>query len=104
MVSTLRGMRKYSTERASAKEFGGMMQTSPLNSTSDRGSKCFGSTMVLFTLVKIRNSFAHLPVRKRLDHFVLQRHAPDPAVWLDGHPFLLKCHCKFLLNSAVNSR
>jgi hypothetical protein len=26
-----------------------------------------------------------LPVRKRLNHFVLQRHAPDPAVWLNGH-------------------
>jgi len=30
MVRTLRGMRKYSTVRASAKEFGGMMQTSPV--------------------------------------------------------------------------
>jgi hypothetical protein len=29
MVSTLRGMRKYSTVRASAKLLGGMMQTSP---------------------------------------------------------------------------
>src|SRR5437763_10311932 len=35
------------------------------------------------------HAFAHLPVREWLDHFVLQRHAPDPAVWLDGHPFLL---------------
>src|SRR6202161_2678348 len=58
MVSTLRGMRKYSTERASANEFGGTMQTSPLNSTKDFASKCFGSTIVEFTLVKMRNSSA----------------------------------------------
>src|SRR6202166_185089 len=31
------------------------------------------------------DSFPHLPVRKRLNHFVLQRHAPDPAIWLNGH-------------------
>src|SRR5580692_7286843 len=58
IVSTFRGIRKYSTERASANEFGGTIQTSPLYSTSDRGSKCLGSTIVLFTLVKIRNSSA----------------------------------------------
>src|SRR5215467_4992878 len=58
MVSTLRGILKYSTERANAKELGGIMHTSPLNSTSDRGSKCLGSTIVLFTLVKMRNSSA----------------------------------------------
>jgi hypothetical protein len=29
-----------------------------------------------------------LPVGERLDHFVFQRHFPDPAVWLYGHPFL----------------
>ena len=34
------------------------------------------------------HSLAHLPVRERLDHLVLQRHAPDPTVWLNGHPFL----------------
>jgi len=34
-VSTLRGMRKYSTVRASANEFGGMMQISPLKSTKE---------------------------------------------------------------------
>ncbi len=33
MVSTLRGIRKYSIVRASANELGGMMQTSPLKST-----------------------------------------------------------------------
>ena len=44
IVITLRGMRKYSTVRARAKEFGGMMQTSPLKSTKERGSKRLGST------------------------------------------------------------
>src|SRR5579863_3726109 len=58
IVNTLRGMRKYSTERPSANELGGTMQTSPLNSTRDRGSKCLGSTIVEFTFVKIRNSLA----------------------------------------------
>src|SRR3954467_3397343 len=56
MVNTLRGMRKYSTVRARAKELGGMMQTSPLKSTNDFSSKCFGSTTVECTLVKILNS------------------------------------------------
>ncbi|MNT63532.1 hypothetical protein D3C72_2013570 [compost metagenome] len=51
-------MRKYSIVRASANEFGGMMQTSPLKSTNDFSSKFFGSTMVLLILVKILNSSA----------------------------------------------
>src|SRR5215471_5982507 len=58
MVSTLRGIRKYSTERAKANEFGGTMQTSPLYSTRERASKCLGSTIVEFTFVKMRNSSA----------------------------------------------
>src|SRR6188474_1071481 len=58
IVSTLRGIRKYSTDVASAKEFGGTMQTSPLNSTNDLGSKCFGSTTAERALVKILNSGA----------------------------------------------
>src|SRR6267154_4723801 len=58
IVSTFRGIRKYSTDRASANEFGGIMHTSPLNSTNDFGSNCFGSTIVEFTFVKIRNSSA----------------------------------------------
>src|SRR5216683_199810 len=58
MVSTLRGIRKYSTDRPSANEFGGIRQTAPLNSTSERGSKFFGSTMVEFTFVNMRNSSA----------------------------------------------
>src|ERR1019366_3792684 len=58
IVRTFRGMRKYSTERPSANELGGTMQTGPVNSTSDRGSKCLGSTMVEFTFVKMRNSSA----------------------------------------------
>ena len=56
IVSTLRGMRKYSTVRASANEFGGMMQTSPRKSTNDFSSKSFGSTIVELMLVKILNS------------------------------------------------
>jgi hypothetical protein len=45
-VITLRGILKYPTVRASANELGGMMQTSPLKSTDERGSKSLGSTMV----------------------------------------------------------
>src|SRR5215510_4836461 len=57
-VSTLRGMRKYSTDRASANELGGTMQTSPSYSTNDLGSNAFGSTIEFSTFVKIRNSRA----------------------------------------------
>ncbi len=39
-----RGMRKYSTVRASAKLFGGMMQTSVLRSTKLFAAKSLGST------------------------------------------------------------
>src|SRR5688572_28194559 len=60
IVTTSRGIRKYSTDRASANELGGTMQTSPSNSTNDFGSKCFGSTTELRTFVKMRNSFATL--------------------------------------------
>src|SRR6188474_2383817 len=56
MVSTLRGMRKYSTVRANANEFGGMMQTSPTKSTNEPASNAFGSTIVELMLVKILNS------------------------------------------------
>ncbi len=49
-------MRKYSTVRASAKEFGGMMQTSADTSTKLFSSNAFGSTMVELMLVKILNS------------------------------------------------
>src|SRR5882757_8041560 len=59
IVSTLRGMRKYSTVRASAKEFGGMMQTSAATSTKLPESKFFGSTIVELMFVKILNSPAH---------------------------------------------
>src|SRR5207245_10388119 len=58
IVSTFRGIRKYSTDLASANEFGGMMHTSPLNCTNDFGSNRFGPTIVEFTLVNIRNSCA----------------------------------------------
>src|SRR6187431_693405 len=56
IVSTLRGMRKYSTVRASANEFGGMTHDSALMSTNDLSSKFLGSTIVLFMLVKSLNS------------------------------------------------
>src|SRR4030065_517440 len=56
MVSTLRGMRKYSTVRARAKELGGMMHTSFFTSTKELASMFFGSTMVLLILVKSLNS------------------------------------------------
>src|SRR6266550_6674614 len=58
MVSTLRGMRKYSTERARAKELGGTTHTGPWNSTNERGSNALGSTMADRALVKILNSGA----------------------------------------------
>jgi hypothetical protein len=57
-VSTSRGIRKYSTVRASANEFGGTMQTSALMSTKALGSKFFGSITVLLMLVKTLNSSA----------------------------------------------
>ena len=57
-VSTFRGIRKYSTVRASANEFGGTMQTSPSKSTKFFGSKFLGSTMVELMFVKILNSDA----------------------------------------------
>src|SRR4029079_6744292 len=58
MVSTSRGILKYSTERARAKEFGGTMQTSDWIVTNERSSNFFGSMIVEFTLVKILNSSA----------------------------------------------
>src|SRR5450755_251963 len=58
MVSTSRGILKYSTERASAKEFGGTMATSEVTEMNERSSKCLGSITVLLTLVKILNSSA----------------------------------------------
>src|SRR6266571_53098 len=58
IVRQFRGIRKYSTELASAKEFGGTMQTSSVNSTNDFGSKRFGSTTADSAFVKILNSGA----------------------------------------------
>src|SRR3954462_10362365 len=57
-VRMLRGILKYSTDRASAKELGGTMQMSPSNPRKDCGSKDFGSTIELRTFVKIRYSRA----------------------------------------------
>src|ERR1700751_2000538 len=58
MVSTWRGILKYSTERASANEFGGTMATSERTVTKDFSSKCLGSTIDEVTLGKILNSSA----------------------------------------------
>src|SRR5689334_18989276 len=57
-VRISRGIRKYSTERARAKEFGGTTQTSPVYSTKDFGSKPLGSTMADRAFVKILKSRA----------------------------------------------
>src|SRR5215467_1705591 len=57
-VSTSRGILKYSTDRASANELGGMMATSDRTVTNERSSKFLGSTTVQLTLVKILNSSA----------------------------------------------
>src|SRR5437773_11404587 len=57
-VRQFRGIRKYSTELASAKEFGGTMQTPPVNSTKEFGSKRFGSTTADRACVKSLNSGA----------------------------------------------
>src|SRR5215813_3758725 len=58
MVSTSRGILKYSTERARANEFGGTSTEDACTLTNERSSKFFGSTMAEFTLVKILNSSA----------------------------------------------
>src|ERR1700710_2693678 len=56
IVSTSRGIRKYSIDLANANEFGGMITESACTVTKDLSSKFFGSMMALFTLVKILNS------------------------------------------------
>src|SRR6202046_5974403 len=56
MVSTSRGILKYSTDRASANEFGGTITLLACTLTKERSSKAFGSIIALLTLVKILNS------------------------------------------------
>src|SRR5580658_4192465 len=56
MVSTSRGILKYSTDRASAKEFGGTITLDACTLTNERSSNAFGSMIALLTLVKILNS------------------------------------------------
>src|ERR1051326_1494985 len=58
MVSTSRGILKYSTERARANELGGTRMEGACTLTNDRSSKFLGSTIAEFTLVKILNSSA----------------------------------------------
>ncbi len=67
-VRTLRGMRKYSTERPSANELGGTTHTSPANSTNDFWSKRLGSTMADSAFVKM-----------------LERHRPPLCVLTNPH-------------------
>src|SRR5271168_2178242 len=56
IVSTSRGILKYSIERASANELGGTITLGACTVTNERSSNAFGSIMALLTLVKILNS------------------------------------------------
>src|ERR1700744_4810260 len=56
IVSTSRGILKYSIDRARANEFGGTITQSATTVTNDRSSNALGSMMALLTLVKILNS------------------------------------------------
>ena len=56
MVSTSRGILKYSIDRARANELGGIMTLAACTLTNDRSSKALGSMIAEFTLVKILNS------------------------------------------------
>ncbi|SUZ77960.1 uncharacterized protein METZ01_LOCUS30814, partial [marine metagenome] len=60
IVSTFLGILKYSIVLANAKELGGMTHSSFTKLTKLVSSKCFGSTVAEFILVKILNSFEHL--------------------------------------------
>jgi hypothetical protein len=53
---TSRGIRKYSTDRARAKEFGGTITDSACTLTNERSSKALGSIIAEFTFVNILNS------------------------------------------------
>src|SRR5450432_2174613 len=56
IVSTSRGILKYSTDRASANEFGGTITLAACTLTKERSSNAFGSMIALFMLVNILNS------------------------------------------------
>src|SRR5580704_10847694 len=56
IVSTSRGILKYSIDRASANELGGTITLAACTVTNERSSNALGSMMALFTLVKILNS------------------------------------------------
>src|SRR5579862_6817671 len=60
IVKTLRGMRKYSTLRANAKELGGMMHSLPSKDMNAFSLKFLGSTTELRMLVNTLNSLATL--------------------------------------------
>jgi hypothetical protein len=96
-------MRKYSTDRARANEFGGTIHTSPSNSTNDFGSNVLGVDDRVEHIredpefardahvVAVRadpvgdHPLTHLAALERLDHAMLERHASNPAVGLNGH-------------------
>ena len=102
-VRMLRGMRKYSTERASAKLFGGTMQTSPSHSTKqllvevlrvDDRVQHVGEDLELARHAHVvavgahpvgDDPFADLASLEGLDHPVLLGHSGDPAVGHDRH-------------------
>src|ERR1700761_5062010 len=56
IVSTFRGILKYSIDRARANEFGGTITLGAVTVTNDRSSNAFGSIIAEFTFVKILNS------------------------------------------------
>src|SRR6266550_4275507 len=83
-VNTFRGIRKYSTELASANE---------LLRIDDRGQRV-GEDLELRRdphVVAVRgdavgdHALTNLAVREWLDHPMLFRHGGDPAVGVDGH-------------------
>ena len=98
-----RGMRKYSTVRASAKLLGGITQESPLRSTKlcvvevlgiDQRVVDIGEDPELGRHARVvavggqpvgDHPLAGLPVDERLDHAVRLRHLADPPIRHDRH-------------------
>src|SRR5262245_11854859 len=103
-----RGMRKYSIVLASANELGGMMQTSALMSTKERGSKLLGSTTVLNTLVNTLNSS---PTRTSYPYDDTPYETTPLPVWLSTNGSIILCssairliHRSDLIATARSSR
>ena len=92
IVSTLRGMRKYSTERPRAKEFGGTMQTVAFEFDERFGVEMFGIddrgihvredakfvghayVVTIGGNTVADHAVAYLAIFERLDHLVLASH------------------------------